>query len=85
MPRILAACSTFFFDFVLGDFAKFEAKSHIVEYRHMGVERVALENHRDIAIFRSHVIDDLIGDQDIALGHFFEPCEASQSRGLATT
>jgi hypothetical protein len=43
-----------------------ERKAHIGGDRHMGVERVVLEDHRDVALFGRHVVDHAIADADLA-------------------
>jgi hypothetical protein len=46
------------------------------------VERVALENHRDIAVLGSHVIHDAITDEDFAFRDFFKTRQHTQTGGL---
>ena len=49
------------------------------------VERVALEDHRDVAVARGHVIDDSLADLDDALADVLEPRQHAQRRRLATS
>ena len=51
--------------------------------RHMRIERVVLEHHGDVALFRRHVVDDALADRDLAAGDAFEPGDHAQKRGLA--
>src|SRR5579871_6641261 len=46
------------------EFAHLEAKGHVVIDAHMRIERIVLEDHRDVAIHRRQVVDDLAVDQD---------------------
>jgi hypothetical protein len=49
----------------------------------VGVERVVLEHHRDVAVRRRQVRDVAIPDADLARGHLLEAGDAPQGRGLA--
>ena len=49
----------------------------------MRVERVALEDHRDVAVTRRHVVDDPLADPERALGDLLEPGDHPQRRRLA--
>jgi len=39
-------------DFLPGHLAQLERELHVLAHRHVGVEGVALEDHRDVAILR---------------------------------
>ena len=52
-------------------------------HRHMRIERVVLEHHRDVAVARAHVVDDLAADLDVARIGVFEPGDRAQQRALA--
>ena len=47
------------------------------------IERVILEDHRDVAVARREVVDDLALDPDLAGGDLLEPGDHPQRRGLA--
>jgi len=49
------------------------------------VERVALEDHRDVAVFRREVGDVAIADADRARVDGLEPGDHAQHRGLTAT
>jgi hypothetical protein len=49
----------------------------------MRVERVVLEHHRDVAIHRRQIVDDLVVDQDPSRGDRLEPRHHPQCRRLA--
>ena len=49
-------------DLGLGDLAQLQPERHVVVDRHVRVERVALEDHRDVAILRGDVVDDALAD-----------------------
>ena len=57
---------------VLGRAAQLQADAEVLLHRHVGVERVALEHHRDIAILGREIGDHPIADQDLAVGEVFE-------------
>ena len=60
-------------DLVLGRAAQPEAERDVVVDRQVRVERVALEDHRDVAIARRDVVDDALADPDDAFGDLLEP------------
>ena len=49
-------------DLGLGDLAQLEPEGEVLADRHVRVERVALEDHRDVAILGRDVVDDAIAD-----------------------
>jgi hypothetical protein len=61
----------------------FERKSDVVVDRHMRVKRVALENHRNLAVARRHVVDNLVRDADFTVVRLLQPGDHAQQRGLA--
>ena len=62
--RLLHTCV----DLVLRHLLELEPEGHVVEHGHVRVQRVVLEHHRDVALFRRHVVDDAVTDADGALG-----------------
>ena len=67
-------------DFVLGGLAQLQAERHVVEHGHVRIQRVVLEHHRDIAILRRHVVDQLIADIQLAFGNFLQTGDHTKSR-----
>jgi hypothetical protein len=55
----------------------------IVAHRHVGIERVRLEHHRDVAITRRETSDVATTELDDALGDFLETGDHAQQRRLA--
>ena len=49
----------------------------------MRVQGIVLEDHRDIAILRRHVVDHPVADLDDAFGDLLKPSHHSQEGGLA--
>ena len=70
-------------DFVLGGLAQLQAERHVVEHGHVRIQRVVLEHHRDIAILRSNVVNQLVADIQFAVGDFFQASNHAQGGGLA--
>ena len=70
-------------DLVLGEFPQLQAERHVLEDRHMRIERIILEDHRDVAVFRRQVVDDFTTDRDVAGGDLFQPRDHPQRRALA--
>ena len=83
MSRMRAAASTRSLISGFRELPQPQAERHVLEHRHMRVERVVLEHHRDVPVLRRHVVDQLIADIDLARGGFFEPGDHPQGRALA--
>ena len=50
----------------------------VVEHAHVRVQRVVLEDHRDVALGRDDVVDDAAVDRDLAARHLLEPGDHAQ-------
>ncbi len=70
-------------DLGLGVVLQPQAERHVLGHRHVRIERVVLEHHRDVAVLRRHVIDDVAADHDVAVGDVLEACDHPQGRRLA--
>ncbi len=67
----------------LSALASSQAERHVVAHRHVRIQRVVLEHHRDVALFRQHVVDDASADRDLAGADLLEPGDHPQQRRLA--
>ncbi len=65
------------------ELAQLEAEREVVVDRHVRVERVALEDHRDVAVLRRHVVDDPVADEHPPVADVLEPGHAAQCGGLS--
>jgi hypothetical protein len=63
--------------------SRHERKLDIPAHRHVGIQRVALEDHRHISILRIHVVHDAIADRDRARGGRVEAGDQAQCSRLA--
>jgi hypothetical protein len=63
--------------------AQLQAEGHVLAHRHVRVQRVALEDHRDVAVLRLQVVDHLAVDHDLAAGDLFQSGQHAQQRALA--
>ena len=70
-------------DLALRRAAQHERKAHIGGNCHVRIERVVLEYHGDVALFRRHAIDNALADADLAGGDVLEPRDHAQERRLA--
>ena len=61
----------------------FSGKAMLSETVMCGIERVVLKDHRDIAVGRADVVDELVVDVDLALGDILQPGDHLQQRALA--
>jgi hypothetical protein len=57
--------------------------AEVLAHAHVRVERVALEDHRDVPLARSEVGDVAAVDHDAAGRRLLEPGDQAQERGLA--
>ena len=69
-------------DFGFGIFAQHQAERHVLVDGHVRIERVVLENHGDVAIFRRNIVDRAAVDGDVAAGDFLQPGDHPQRGGL---
>ena len=60
-----------------------QAEREVVVHGHVRVERVRLEDHRDVTRSGCNVVDDTAADQDPATRHVLEPGEHPQRGRLA--
>src|SRR6185436_2202822 len=56
---------------------------HVLVHRHVGIERVVLEHHGDVAVLGLHVVHHLAADRDLAGGDGFQARDHAKQRGLA--
>ena len=60
-----------------------QAECHVGVHVHVRVERVVLEDHRDVALLRGQVVDDAPADRDGPVGDLLEARDHAQGRRLA--
>jgi hypothetical protein len=60
-----------------------QRKGHVVAHRHVRVQRVVLEHHRDVALLGRRRVDQASPMQDLALGDVLQPGHHAQQRALA--
>jgi hypothetical protein len=70
-------------DLGLGQLAAPESERQVVEHRHLRVQRVVLEHHRDVPLARRDPVHDPVADQHLAGRHRLETRQHPQRRGLA--
>ena len=67
-------------DLVLRHLAQLQRKGHIFVHRHMRVQRVVLEDHRDVAVLRLYVVHQFVVDIQLAAGDLLQTGDHSQRR-----
>ena len=72
-------------DLFLGSLVQLKAECHVLKYGHMRIKSVVLENHRDLSILRSYVVNELVADKEFTLGDLLKTCNHSKSSGLTAT
>jgi hypothetical protein len=60
-----------------------ERQRHVLRHRHVRIERVALEHHRDVAVLRCEGVDGRAVDPHLALVGVVQAREDPQQRRLA--
>ena len=70
-------------DGVRVDLAELERERHVVVNAHVRVQRVGLEDHRDVAVLGLDVVDHATVDLEGAGGDVLEAGDHAQRRGLA--
>ena len=70
-------------DLGLLDLGVAQPEREVVVHRHVRVERVGLEDHREVACAGREVVDDAIADQDAAARDVLEAGQHPQRRALA--
>ena len=49
----------------------------------MGIEGIVLKDHGDVAVFRLHVVHQLIADPQLTCGDLLQACDHTQRGGFA--
>ena len=70
-------------DVGLRDLPELQPERHVVADRHVRVERVALEDHRDVAILGGDVVDDAVADPERAVADLLETGDHPEAGRLA--
>jgi hypothetical protein len=70
-------------DLRLRDLGQLQAEGHVVVKRHMGIERIRLEHHRDAAVGGRDVVHAFAADHQLARGDVFESGDHPQQRRFA--
>jgi hypothetical protein len=69
--------------FGFGDAADLQREADVLVDVHVGVERVALEHHRHVAVLRVEVVHPAAVEEDVALGRVLQPRDHAHGGGLA--
>ncbi len=65
--------------------SQLQSEGDVVVDGHVRVERVVLEDHRDVAILGRDVVDEALADEDVAARLLFEPGDHAKGGRLAAT
>ena len=66
-----------------GQLPRLQPEADVPGDRHVWIERIVLEHHRDVAVSRPHVVDDLAADLDLTVADILEPGDGAEKRALA--
>ena len=72
-------------DFVLRNLSELKTESHILEYSHVRIKSIVLENHCDVSVLRSNVVYKTVADVELTFRDLFKTCDHTESCGLTTT
>src|SRR6516162_6494918 len=61
-------------------FRELQPERHVVENRHVWVQRIVLEYHGDATVFRFEIVYHSLANRDGSTGDFLEPCDHAESR-----
>jgi hypothetical protein len=67
----------------LGDLAHLQPEGEVLVHRHVRKQRIVLEHHANVALFRRHVDDVLAVEADGAFARLLEAGDHLQRRRLA--
>jgi hypothetical protein len=67
----------------LVDLGQHQRERHVVPDRHVRIQRIVLEHHRNVALLGLHIVDDPAVDGDLAVGDLLQPRQHAQQRRLA--
>ena len=70
-------------DLVLGHLLELERERHVLIHRHVRVERVVLEDHRNVAVLGGHVVHQLAVDVQLARADLLQTRHHAQRGGFA--
>ena len=70
-------------DLGLGQLRDLQPIGHVVVHAHVRIERVVLEDHRDVALGGLDVVDHPPADRDLAAADLLQPGDHPQQRALA--
>ena len=70
-------------DLGLGGLAELKTESHVIINSHVRIQGVVLENHGDVAILGSNVVDEFVADVELTVGDLFETSNHSQGGGFS--
>ncbi|GIV62334.1 MAG: hypothetical protein KatS3mg044_1200 [Rhodothermaceae bacterium] len=82
-PQDLGSLLDPFPDLRLWKLAQPEAEGHVLEGRHVRVQRVVLKNHGDVPVLRRHVVDHPVADPEHPFGDRLQPGNHPQHGALA--
>ena len=66
----------------VGRLVQLQSERHIVEHRHVRIERIFLEYHGNIAVLRLYIVDDPAVDRKNACRDLFKPRDHAKRRRL---
>src|SRR5699024_2286193 len=67
-------------DFSFRSLSQFQTECHVIVYRHMRIQSVALEYHSDITIFGSNVVHQFAADVKLTVGDLFQTSDHTKGR-----
>jgi hypothetical protein len=70
-------------DVRLGDVPELEGERHVPPDRHVRIEGVVLEDHREVAVSGGKAVDPAVADRDRSAVRFLEPGDHPEQGGLA--
>ncbi len=60
-----------------------QPEAKVLAHRHVRIESIVLEHHRDVPLARRRVVHDFAVNENLAAGDRFQACDHSENRALA--
>jgi hypothetical protein len=70
-------------DLLLVHTAKAEREAHVLAHGHVRIQRIVLEDHRDVAVLRGELVHHIAADLELAVRDVLEAGDHAQRRRLA--
>ena len=68
---------------ILRGLSELKTECHVLEYRHMRIQSIVLENHCDISVLRGDIVNQSVAYVQLAVGDFLKTCDHTKCSGFS--